>query len=399
MAQTMQIKTQARAEQGAEGHWAFLDELCLAGKLQLALIRRELPSDVTADDLRFTDTLSATKKQLVLRRLYAIVRSENGLPAADASRLADVTVPNFYRLKRLWTDRRNVGLTFLSGYSARKVGKPATDRLTVWEKKVSEVIGSQDIVALSVKEISKRVQEAEATKIPTYTLDAAARSLRQRARNAPGVLERIYGARVLIDYSAVSLVHVRRDGTTSLVEVAWVIEEASQLILAAFMAIDRTPCETQRTAISAASKKLYRSGPDIWRGSPSRISAIVPDPRSDADRRYVETIISAVGAESVAAAGVRRFGRSTLDVIGPVWGRIKIIPRATLTEETSAASVRAYGRDALDTESLQRFFGDAVRAHNRPIESALRASSLELCDQRERGSMQLALSAAINPSQ
>lgn len=395
MAQRMLDRTHPAAPERAYEPWAELDALCLSDKLQFALIRQQLPKDVSKEDLRFIDALSPAKRQQVWRRLYAILRSQNGLPAADASRLAGVTVANFYRLKRLWGDRRNAGLSFLSGYAARKTRQAGTERIEALEKAIAEVMNGQDVVDLSVKEITKMVQRARPESFPSHTLEAAARALRQKARRKPEILSRIYGSNVLIDYSAVSIVRMDRKGTISLLEVAWVIEEASALILSAVPVIAQTPCRTQWIAARSASKTLGRFDPDVWRGAPARIEAIVPDSISDADRRYVDMLITNVGRDSVSTTGARRYGRFILDVVGPFLGRIKIVPRATFTHDTSAAKVRAYGRDPLDLETAERILRGAVEEHNAPILEHLRQQPFEFSGRSERGGMEMALLAAI----
>lgn len=376
---------------------APLDARALSGTLELQAILDLHTHDLDPGDFEFMRSLTSDQKQQVLRRLHALLRNEAGLPVGEASRIAGVTGPNFYRMRRLWAGRGETGLSFLGGYAGRPPREaPRIPSSGDWVYKHLRRRNVQHIVGFSVKDVAKLIQARSATRIPGHVLNHGARYLRQDIRNDPGVFPEIYGSRILIDYSAVSVVVGDEDGSTRLVEVAWVIEEASQLILAAYPALGTSPCDAQRRAVRAAHEYVQSYGLDVPSEPTARIEAVVPDPSSAQDKHYIDRLISTLGEKSVAITGVRRFGRFVLDVVGPVLGRIKIIPRATLTQDTSAAHVRAFGRGAFDEASAIAIIHGAVQAHNQPIVDRLGSLDLPFCQRDDgRGRMASALAALL----
>lgn len=367
---------------------AELEARATAGTLQLDAVLALSPAAPSSSEFDFLSALSPAQRQQALRRLLALLRNEEGLHVGDASRLADVSSPNFYRLRQLWRGRAKSGLGFLSGYAGRPTRQPRGAGALGTLKRLAAKNSAFELADRSIRGLSKLIQEEQSARIPAYTLDAAARHLRQNARNMPDVLGLRYGSRILIDYCAVSLVAPGSDGSPKLVEIAWVIEETTQLILAALPVLDVGGCVGQQRATRAARCYLGRCGLDVAGPAGAWIEAVVPDPVSPLDRHHVDRMVSVAGEEHVATTGARRFGRLVTDVIGPILGRIKIIPRATLSEDTSAANVRAFGRDILDHRSIRVRVAQSVIAHNRPIIEMLRDSRLPLLNAGDRtGSM------------
>lgn len=390
------MKLEAGNGDGKEAIREELELRAMAGTLRLDAVLALSPAAASPADFEFLGALSPAQRQQALRRLLALIRNEEGMPVGLASRLADVSGPNFYRLRQRWRDRAKHGLGFLSGYAGRPTRQPRGTRAADFLEKLSADFSQWELAERSIRGLSKVIQDERSARIPTYTLDAAARQLRQNARNSLDVLDARYGARLLVDYCAVSLVACSPDGSAKLVEIAWVIEENTQLILAARPVLDVGGCVGQQRALRAARWYLGRCGLDVEGAAGARVEAVVPDPISPLDRQHVDRVVSVAGEEHVATAGVRRFGRLVTDVVGPILGRIKIIPRSTLSEDTSAAHVRAFGRDALDHRSVRVRVAQSVIAHNRPIIEMLRGSRLPLIEAGDRkGAMTSTLDALL----
>lgn len=318
----------------------------------------------------FLSTLKIDDRQKVRRRLFALVRAREGISNTKAAAIAGVKIANFYRLKKAWDEGADNVLEAFAGYAARatrKVGN--SDVLKDARAAANQIAADHDVATLSVRDISELISELTGGKNTPVATDAVARTVRQEARNSPDVMKREFGRSLLVDCTAISLV-VRdpKRSKTQLANVALVMEEYSQLILAAVPSHPEESCAAQKQALLDAAS--YFRGPSEKNEDAARSTLrIIVGPAFNAkDEMFGQSLARNLGADNVTATGDRRFGKYVTDVIGPSFsGKIKFLPRSTQGGSTSAAAVRKLGREPVEPETAWSIVRQAVERHNRLI--------------------------------
>jgi hypothetical protein len=341
---------------------------------------RALGDEPTAEQHDTFARLNAETRRKVRRRAYALA---NGLSASRMVALTGDRVANVYRLRKAWADTGRPRLYSIVSYSARPIrSSQSGDNIESTRAVAREIVEEQyerhlktgkaafDVRELTVRDFAARIRDRLTDKIAAITLQSIARDVRQEERNKPVALWENYGRRIVCDVSAISLTVTEAGLAAAPINVAIVVEEYSQLILAAIPCLQQDGSSAQKRSIEHAIDKV-RGGLEANLAARTEISVVAGPHFGPLDAEWTRRIEASLGKDRVISTGRRRYGQLLLDPIGPFLGRLKFIPRATEGGEADAAAVRALGREPMEFQTAASILRRSVDQHNAEIVARL----------------------------
>ncbi|WP_138984437.1 hypothetical protein [Sphingobium yanoikuyae] len=329
----------------------------------------------TDDDFVFLQTLQPKQHGELMARLSAFADMEAGTKTRVAAKAAGVSEPTMFRLKRIWKETKD--LKSIAGLTARaKRGVTKTEDFAKAFDIASKMAEDPEVRDLPLKVFASRISEAMGKKISVNGAGRIARDVLRELRSAKGNLSNAYGRDVFLDATAVSLTIQDGSGKLQIGILALLVEQASGLILAARVATEDTAGDAQAQVLKEAQDFVANERVDVTAPELAAFwAAIAPqsDPEAvDLGHRLTE----AFGKDHVDQTGQRRFGRRTIQYIGPVIGRLRLLPGATVGGDVKVAKIRALGRVPMSLSQAQSVLDGIVTEHNSKILNRLRQDAI-----------------------
>ncbi len=328
---------------------------------------------LTIEDKYLLSIVHPDRRAAMFTRLEVLASLGAGeIDVEEASRRAGVSVPTLYRLKKAWTEKTDRGLRSVAGAVGRN--PRGASRRGVREearRHAADLLKNDALSDLPVKTVARLVRKATKENVSLEVAEGIVRSVRlERSRSMTGK-ETGYGRDLVLDVCAVSMTIIDyRNGVLRQALLATVMEASTGLILAAVLCMERTAVRAQAQAIRSAQAYLRLARLDVWREEPTRLTAVVGPPLDPIYSHFVEVLSNGIGQENVKAEGPRRYGRSTIAVIGRRLGRLLFIPASTQIGGGPGAGQAA--KRLYTLADAAAIVAQSVQEHNRPIIDLLR---------------------------
>lgn len=331
------------------------------------------PDGMPEADRLFLAALGERERQLVMRRLDAVMRADRGEPLAPLADGIGLKRAAFFNLRRAWRQRSLAALLPHAARPGRRVEAKADDPR---RKRAGELLQQRagrrnvDIAKLMVAEDPTLVGDGPHGRlVAIQKMERLVRHERARLAVDPAFLRQAYGGGLVLDLSAISIV---MEGQ-KLAVAALLVETASGLILGHAIGSSNETVGVQLEALTVARSFLATRRADLEfdaRAAPE-LALMVP-PGVDADAMAAE-LAPHVNGLVIGRIGGFSYGQQVRQVIGPRVGRIVLQPRRTLAvdiEEFASA-----GRSPVMPPATARAtFAREVVRHNAHREKALVAA-------------------------
>ena len=303
-------------------------------------------------------------------RLEALAALRSGeIDVEEASRKAGVSVPTFYRLRKAWDVVEGRGLRSVSGSTGRKP-RGASKRAVRDEARCHalDLLKNEVLADLPVKTLARLVRKATKDGISLEVAEAVVRSVRlEQSRSMVDADQTTFGRELVVDACAVSMtIFDDEDATPRQAILATVMEVSTGLILADALCTEQNSVQGQALAIALAIANVKWHSLDVWREQPTRLTVAVGPSADPVYAHFVQVLNESIGEENVKAVGPRRFGRSTIAVIGRRLGRLLLLPASTQGSAGEAAAGRA-AKNPYSFKEASAIVAQSVKEHNQPI--------------------------------
>lgn len=352
-----------------ESDYVSADEAAILGRLEYKLSR---------EDLYVLSIINPEQRKSMFVRLEALAALEAGtVDVGEASRMAGVSVPTIYRLKKAWTEQGR-GLRSVSGAVGRDPRGPSKRGVRVEARRHAlDLLDNQLLADLPVKTMARLVRKSAKNNVSLEVAENVVRDLRlERSRNL-AESGNDYGRELVLDACGISMA-IKDEGDVWPLQaiLATVLEVSTGLVIASILCTTRNAVRAQAEALKAALNALQSHNIDVQREEPTRLVVTVA-PRADpAFERFVELLSERIGKENVKAQGPRRYGRSTISVIGRKLGRILLLPASTETPRRIPATVGAAAKRPYTSRDARAIVRQNVEQHDEPIFEMLRRRGL-----------------------
>jgi len=336
-----------------------------------------LDHKLTIEDKYLLSIVEPDRRAAMFARLEALASLGAGeIDVEEASRRAGVSVPTFYRLKKAWTEKTDRGLRSVAGAVGRN--PRGASRRGVREearRHAVDLLKNEALSDLPVKTLARLVRKATKESVSIEVAEGIVRSVRlERSRSMTGK-ETGFGRDLVLDVCAVSMKIIDDEKPIPRQALlATVMEASTGLILAAELCTERNAVQAQAQAIGYTIAFLRWKGLDVWGQEPTRLTAVVGPSGDPIYSHFVEVLSNGIGYENVKAEGPRRYGRSTIAVIGRRLGRLTFIPASTESGDGLGAG-RAAKRPYTFAEAAA-IVAQSVHEHDQPIIDLLRKQKL-----------------------
>jgi len=328
-------------------------------KLEASLLARAYPEGIRAPERAYLATLAPERRKIVLARLAAILDLEEaGQDGLDAGSIAAAAAragsgrTAFHQLRVRWAAHRS--LEALAPWGRRKGdGSRHGDGFDVARAKIRKSLlflpGERNG---SVARIVGGNLGDGAPSRPTLT--RIVQEERRRMSTAPAFLRAAYGARLLVDFTAVSL--ALEDGTA--IVVCLVVEEASLLILGHSIGT-----AARHPSASDAAREALLVLEEMCADRPSGRGDLLLIAPKGVSAKQVSALQEA--GVTVRGDGARRFGQKLTSRMGAKFGRLTFRPGATVGGFNPKSPTRPPVR--LDIGKADALVAREIERHNLPI--------------------------------
>lgn len=349
-----------------------------AGRFTLAerqsrLVAQVWPDGMPARDQVVLCAVPEDERSRLLDRLEAVWRASRGEPLAPLAKLADLKRAGFYNLRKAWERSSLSGLIPHESRSGRGTVMEIDDPLRARAK----TLLIERPLARNV-DLAKALMGGEPALFPETAsphdamstlqrLERLVREERSRLVLDPQYLKGAYGAGLVLDLTAVSI--VLDEEPRALCVVALLMEMASGLVLGSALGRAADGIGLQRMALEGGLTFLSSRKADVvpsQRAAPD-LSVVLTD-GVDADR-FSEALRPCTGVMHVGRVGGYSFGTFAGQIVGQRIGRVPMNPRRTLEidldaflESRRAPVVSMDEARAIWTREIERHNGDRVEA-------------------------------------
>jgi hypothetical protein len=339
------------------------------------------PNGMTDREQIVFNGLLPSKREVVLKRLEAVWRAENGEPWEPLAASIGLGRAAFYNLRKAWREQSIEGVIPYERRAARSLETPEDAPI---RRLARNILRSADLASGNSLTARRLLNEAgdDATiggATQQTRLQWAERLIRHERRRLaldPQFLQKNFAKRIILDLTAIPIVI---EGDEELAVVAIVMDTASGLILGdCFGTIDdAAELQLVATRIALAFVEDMRPGLSYdYTGYPD-LDLILP-PSRDAINPPA-SLLAASRSLEIRAPGTYAYGQQIVQTVGPKIGRIPLAPRKTLSvqREKFARSRKVADLDPIEASAFwQR---EALR-HNEPILLALEKAGLLRAD-------------------
>lgn len=344
-----------------------------------AAILSRLDHKMSDEDKYLFSIAKPDQRASMFARLEALAALRSGeIDVEEASRRAGVSVPTFYRLRKAWDVGEARGLRLVSGSTGRKP-RGASRKVVRDEARrhALDLLKNEVLVDLPVKTLARLVRKATKDGISLEVAEAVVRSVRlEQSRSKIGADETAFGRELVVDACAVSMTILDDDGATPHQAIlATVMEVSTGLILADVLCMKQNSIQGQALAIELAISFLKWNSLDVWREQPTHLTVAVGPSVDPVYAHFVQVLNESIGEENVKAVGPRRFGRSTIAVIGRRLGRLLLLPASTQVSGSDVAAGPAV-KSPYSFGEASAIVMQSVKEHNQPILKLLRRMNI-----------------------
>jgi hypothetical protein len=362
------------------------DEAAFLSAEEAAILTR-LDHKLSDEDKYLLSIAKPDQRGPMFVRLEALAALRSGeIDVEEASRRAQVSSPTFYRLRKAWDVVEGRGLRLVSGSIGRNP-RGASKRGVRDEARrhALDLLKNEVLADLPVKTLARLVRRATKDGISLEVAEAVVRSVRlDQSRSMVGADETAFGRELVIDACAVSMTIFDDEGAVPRQAIlATVMEVSTGLILAGVLCTEQTSVQGQAQAIGLAVATLKWHSLDVWREKPTRLTVAVGPAADPVYDHFVQVLNESIGEENVKAEGPRRFGRSTIAVIGRRLGRLLLLPASTQGSTDGVAPGRA-AKNPHSFKEASAIVMQSVKKHNQPILELLRKKNIPASAAGER---------------
>jgi hypothetical protein len=196
---------------------------------------REMRYQPTREDREFLKAAPPKQLRDLLLRLASLSEmSAKRMTTKRASEYAGVSVATMFRIKRIWKDKRVRSLALVASWTRASRGYGKSEELLAARRIATRLAKCEKAKALSLTAFSALIRKVARDSISPNGAETIARDVRREMRLSPNVLKRDYGAEIIVDTVAVSLVvkeseHVGEPEDAYLAILALVVERVSGL--------------------------------------------------------------------------------------------------------------------------------------------------------------------------
>lgn len=340
---------------------------------QSRLIAQVWPDGMPPRDQVVLGAVPEDERSRLLDRLEAVWRASRGEPLAPLAKLADLKRAGFYNLRKAWERNSLSGLIPHESRSGRGTVVEIDDPL----RALARTLLTERPLARNV-DLAKALMDGRPDLLPETAgphgalstlqrLERLVREERSRLVLDPQYLKGAYGAGLVLDLTAVSI--VLDEEPRALCVVALLMEMASGLVLGSALGRAADGIGLQRSALEGGLSFLRRRKADVapLEGAPPDLSVVLTD-GVDADR-FSEAMSPCTGVMHVGRVGGYSFGSFAGQIVGQRIGRVPMNPRRTLDigpdafmETRRAPVVSMEEARAIWTKEVERHNEDRVEA-------------------------------------
>lgn len=354
---------------------------------QEANILSRLGHKLSKEDEYLLSIVKPDQRASMFGRLDALAALRLGeIDMEEASRKAGVSVPTVYRLRKAWDAVEGRGLRSVSGSAGRKPRGASKRAVRDEARRHALDLLKNDVLAdLPVKTLARLVRKATKEGISLEVAEALIRSVRlEQSRSMVGANETAFGRELVVDACAVSMAIAHdEDATPRQAILATVMEVSTGLILGETLCTEQNSVQGQAQAIGLAIATVKWNSLDVRREQPTRLTVVVGPSADPAYAHFVQVLNESIGEENVKAVGPRRFGRSTIAVIGRRLGRLLLLPSSTQGNAGDVAAGRA-AKNPYSFKEASAIVAQSVKEHNQPIVELLSRKNVSDSVGRER---------------
>jgi hypothetical protein len=343
-----------------------------------AEVLSHLDHRLTDEDRYLLSVAKSDQRASMFARLEALAALRSGeIDVEEASRRAKVSVPTFYRLRKAWDVAEGRGLRSVSGSTGRKprgAGRKAVRDEA--RRHALDLLKNGVLADLPVKTLARLVRKATKDGVSLEVAEAVVRSVRlEQSRSMVDADESAFGRELVVDACAVSMsIFNDEDATPRQAILATVMEVSTGLILAVNLCTERNAAFGQAMALRQAFHYVKWNGLDVSRKERTRLTVSVAPAADPAFAHFVQVLNGSIGEENVKSEGPRRFGRSTIAVIGRRLGRLLLLPASTEKSIDDAAGQSA--KTLFSSKEASAIVVQSVTEHNHPILELLRRKNI-----------------------
>lgn len=363
---------------------------------------RAWPEGVPAAELARFDALPPHLRQLVVKRLSALIDAEQpGMTVTKAAGRSGVSRQMFYKLIDRWKHDRSI--RSIAPYQSRGARKSALADETIAKRNDVRVrtaakhrLLEQALALIEAEpdasngELGRKLVADSMTPVSQPTATRLIQRTRRHLRMSHSSLPKTYAASMLLDIVPVRHEHLNLDSGEHLV-AAITLECATGLVLAFRPGTLETASALQRAAVSAAKSFLMGESIDREGLSAPRCRIVLPpvpaevayfnsggkkEPPTDEKMPSAQLgpLTELIGQDNVFARGPRRFGIRTTSIVGHRIGKLRI--GGYLTSRQFKAEIPTFGDGQIDLgislEQFKALAADEIKRWNAPLLEAIR---------------------------
>lgn len=335
------------------------------------------PEGVPERERLILDGLLPEKRRVVLARLEAVWKAENGEPWKPLAERLGLGRAAFYNLRSAWRERSLEGVIPNERRAPRGLSVATDSPIREAARKLllSSGPGSRNI-DLAKRLLSENPDTNDLGGSTTQTrLQAAERLVRheRKALACDGDFLRLhFGRHIVIDLSAVAVLLL---GEAELAVAAVCLDAASGLVMGSSINRLAIASETEREAADNAWRLIYHNRLDrpkeTW--PPCHLDMMVP-PGIETSRDLVG-LKAATDSLSLRPSSSYGFGQEILQRIGPKMGRLSFAPRKTLQVDAAQFSESRLTVELPPRAAATHWEREVLR-HNEPIIASLKKAGL-----------------------
>lgn len=335
-----------------------------------AEVLSHLDHRLTDEDRYLLSVAKPDQRASMFARLDALAALRSGeIDVEEAARKAGVSLPTFYRLRKAWDVAEGRGLRSVSGSTGRKPRGAGRRAVRDEARRHAIDLLKNDVLAdLPVKTLARLVRKATKDGVSLEVAEAVVRSVRlEQSRSIVDTDESPFGGELVVDACAVSMtIFDDEDATPRQAILATVMEVSTGLILAVNLCTERNAAFGQAMALRQALHYVKWNGLDVSRKDRTRITVSVAPSADPAFAHFVQVLKGSIGEENVKSEGSRRFGRSTIAVIGRRLGRLLLLPASTEKSIADAPPGQS-AKTLFSFKEASAIVVQSVSEHNHPI--------------------------------
>lgn len=363
-------------------------------------ILRRLGHELTREDVYVLSIINPEQRKSMFARLEALAALIlDGANVDHAGRMAGVSAPTMYRLKKAWTEQGR-GLRSVAGTVGRDPRGPSRRGVREEARRHALDLFENELLAdLPAKTLARLVRKSTKDSVSLEVAENVVRDLRLEESRRLAENGDDFGRELVLDACAISMSITERNDTLPLQAIlATVLEVSTGLVVACVLCTTRSAVQAQVEAVKVSLETLLLHNMDVQRAEATRLAVTVAPEADPAFKRFVEILDERIGKENVKAHGPRRFGRSTISIIGRKLGRLLLLPASTETARRIPAAVGAAAKRPYTFREARAIVRQSVEQHNEPIFAMLRKRGLATSHSPGdpiRGQMAAALEKAL----